>query len=144
MHTDRKIQLHSCCTWKWPSTSIRDAVGRHINSVNINKRPKWFGKGCTGWPRVTDRLTDLLPTNSAHIGNNSQHLMHSMQPKNWILLIIQHTRKFLQIPQYQMQQLSNSRHQIPHNTSDKEKRRKNMWNSRVKTSYLILTLESGI
>jgi len=29
---------------------------------------------------VTDRLTD-----TANIGKNSQHLMHSMQPKNQVL-----------------------------------------------------------
>jgi len=39
--------------------------------------------------RVTDRRTDRL-TDTANIGNNSQHLMHSMQPNkivsNWLLL----------------------------------------------------------
>jgi len=37
--------------------------------------------------RVTDRLTD-----TAIIGNNSLHLMHSMQPKN----LVEHEKKTLQ------------------------------------------------
>jgi len=51
-----------------------------------NKRPK----GWLEWPahtaravevsRMTDRLTDRL-TDTARIGNNSLHLIHSMQPK---------------------------------------------------------------
>jgi len=34
--------------------------------------------------RVTDRLTDL-GTDTVVIGNNSLHLMHSMQPNNYLL-----------------------------------------------------------
>jgi len=60
----------------------------------INERPKWFDKGCTKWflhseaelSRVADKQTDRL-TDTAHIGNNSLHLMHSMQPNNCLVVL---------------------------------------------------------
>jgi len=62
----------------------------------INKWPKWFGIGCTKWPHtvtpslkstslcgiircILDRQTDRQ-TDRQHVGNNSQQLVHSMQP----------------------------------------------------------------
>jgi len=47
-----------------------------------NKRPKSFGKGCTGWPHMTDRPTDGK-TDTVNIGNNSLHLT---QPKNRFIM----------------------------------------------------------
>jgi len=63
-------------------------------TLNANKRPKVFGKGCTEWPRAQGTRRNCTgrrlfkphkrQTDTANIGKNSQHLMHSMQPKDWI------------------------------------------------------------
>jgi len=50
-----------------------------------NKRPKWFGKGCTEWQ--TDWQTDGQ-TDTAINGNNNLHLMHSMPPRKATVLLI--------------------------------------------------------
>jgi len=54
--------------------------------LHTNKKPKWFDKGCIkctthSWATwQTDRQTDTMI-----IGNNTLHLMHSMQPKMQLL-----------------------------------------------------------
>jgi len=80
------------CDADWQRKLIWDIIAL-FSRQKYNKRPKWFGKGCTEWlphseaelieprDRQTDGRTDRL-TDTAHIGNNSLHLMHSIQPKN--------------------------------------------------------------
>jgi len=56
---------------------------KHNTTTNEYKQEaKVIWQRCTKWLRVSDRLTDWR-TDTAHIGNNSLHLRHSTQPKNW-------------------------------------------------------------
>jgi len=75
------VCLSVCHTYLWNYARYRAIIA----ITRWFKRSKWYGNSCTEWPphneaelsRVTERMTD-----TAHIGNNSLHLMHSMQPKN--------------------------------------------------------------